>query len=213
MGKETHRGELEKAIGDYLNKTGNALDSNGEEIKDVYLYAGLVGIPFSTLYRYICPAEDKIRILGNGERGKKKLISNDNIQFIRENFTRLDRANDGASRQEGTDYLMSTVTNLSRAQASRQLTRVVLPKFHEVGLLKKTVQKVQETTSDRIAISLPQQFRWHVAVDNAYKTLRETNLGLCCLLLLYFVLVVKRFGHILLVSSCHLLIVSLADMR
>ena len=50
-GKEPHRGELEKAIGDYLNKTGNALDSNGEEIKDVYLYASLVGIPFSTFYR------------------------------------------------------------------------------------------------------------------------------------------------------------------
>ena len=156
-GKEPHRGELKKAIDDYLNKTGNALDSNGEEIKDVYLYAGLVGIPFSTLYRYICPAEDKRRILGNGERGKKKLISNDNIQFIGETFTRLDRANDGASRQEGTDYLMSTVPNLSRAQALRQLTRVVLPKYHKVGLLKKTVQKVQETTSDRIAISLPQQ--------------------------------------------------------
>ena len=74
---------------------------------------------------------------------------------------------------------MSTVPNLSRAQASRQLTRVVLTKCHEVGLLKKKVQKFQETTSDRIAISLPQQFRWHMAVDNAYKTLRETNLGLC----------------------------------
>ena len=62
-GKEPHRGELEKAIDDCLNKTGNALDSNGEEIKDVYLYAGLVGIPFGTLYRYLCPAEDKRRIL------------------------------------------------------------------------------------------------------------------------------------------------------
>ena len=46
-------------------------------------------------------------------------------------------------------------------------------------MLKKTVQKVQATTSDRIAISLPQQHRWHVAVDDQYKFLRETNVGLC----------------------------------
>ena len=74
---------------------------------------------------------------------------------------------------------MSAVPNLTRPQASRQLSRVVIPEGHKAGILKKTVQKVQATTSDRIAISLPQQYRWHVAVDDQYKFLRETNIGLC----------------------------------
>ena len=91
--------------------------------------------------------EGLLEMESEGKRSLSAMITYNSSERF---FTRLDRANDGASRQEGTDYLMSTVPNLSRAQASRQLTRVVLPKCHEVGLLKKTVQKVQETTSDRM---------------------------------------------------------------
>jgi len=38
---------------------------------------------------------------------------------------------------------------------------------------------VQCTTSDRIAINLPQQYRWHVAIDNEYNFLREKNCVVC----------------------------------
>lgn len=178
-GKEPHHSKLQKAIDDYLNKTGDALDNNDEWIEDINVYAALVGIPYNTLYKYVCPRAESRRVLGVGTRGRTQLISDDNVKFIGETFVRLDRSNDGASRKEGTDYVMSTVPNLTRPQASRQLSRVILPKCHEAGLLKKGVQKVQATTSDRVAISLPQQYRWHKAVDNAYKFLRETNIGIC----------------------------------
>ena len=178
-GAPANRQRIEKAISDYLNKEGNAIDRNGVFIENRTIYAGLVGIPFNTLYRYIHPDEEKRQKLGNGERGRKKLIDGENCDFVAETLARQDRCNDGASRKEAIDIIMDIEPDLTRKQASRQLSRVILPVAHANGILKKSLQKVQCTTSDRIAISIPQQYRWHIAVDAEYDFLRENNRGLC----------------------------------
>ena len=95
---------METAINDWFQKTGDAVDSNGEAIEDASVFAGLVGIPYHTLYKYIHPEEGKRRILGNGERGRQKLLDNDDVQFLGETLARLDRCNDGASKKEGTEH-------------------------------------------------------------------------------------------------------------
>ena len=91
------------------------------------IYAGLVGIPFNTLYRYIHPDEEKRQKLGNGERGRKKLVDGENCDFVAETLARQDRCNDGASRKEAIDIIMDIEPGLTRKQASRQLSRVILP--------------------------------------------------------------------------------------
>jgi hypothetical protein len=45
---------LAKAIQDWLNKEGDAINENGEEILDAHLFANKLGIPPQTFYKYIC---------------------------------------------------------------------------------------------------------------------------------------------------------------
>jgi hypothetical protein len=172
------RDKLDKAINDWLEKTGDALDANGEEIKNLHTYANLVDIPFDTIYKYVHPDVDKRRTLGKGERGRKQLLSDGDKKFLAETLCRLDRANDGASTKEGIDMVMD-VGGLSRTQARLQLTRRVIPAGNDARILKKNLQRVQATTSHRVNLNIPQQFRWHTAVDNEFKFLREKNIGLC----------------------------------
>lgn len=144
---------MEKAINDWFKKEGDTVDNNGENVEDMHVYTDLIGIPYDSLYRYIHPNKEKQKILGNGERGQHKLMGNDNNQFIGETLARFDRYNDGTSKKEATYIVTSTVPNLTRLQASMQLSRRVIAEAHSVGIRKKTVQKVKATTSDRITIT------------------------------------------------------------
>ena len=49
-GAPPHRAKMETAINDWFQKTGDAVDSNGEAIEDASVFAGLVGIPYHTQY-------------------------------------------------------------------------------------------------------------------------------------------------------------------
>jgi hypothetical protein len=70
-GKGEHRDLLAKAIQDCLNKEGNAIDENGEEILDTYLFTNKLGIIPQTFYKYICT--ENCRILDDGSCGKKEV--------------------------------------------------------------------------------------------------------------------------------------------
>jgi len=48
-----------------------------------------------------------------------------------------------------------------------------------LGVLKRTAQKVQATTTGRTNINIPQQYCWHKLVDEVYNYLRTINTGLC----------------------------------
>ena len=100
-------------------------------------------------------------------------MGDDDVKFVAEILCRLDRANDGASTKEGTDIVIDLVPHLSREQAQRQLTRRVIPEGNNSQILKKNLQKVQAATSHRVNLNIPQQYRWHVAVDDEFKFLRD----------------------------------------
>ena len=53
-GKGEHRDLLMKAIQDWLNKEGDTIDENSEEILEAHLFANKLGIPPQTFYKYIC---------------------------------------------------------------------------------------------------------------------------------------------------------------
>ena len=94
-------------------------------------------------------------------------------------LTRADRGNGGYSRKEATDLIQDLNPNIERQAAQKQLSRVVLPKNHEAGVLKEPAVKAQPTTSDRTNINIAQHYRWHRLVDQKYDHLRATNTGPC----------------------------------
>ena len=138
MGAPSNRERIEKAINDYLNKEGNAIDCNGAFIEDRNVYAGLVGIPYNTLYKYIHPDEGKRKTLGNGRRGPNILVEDEHCQFVAETLAGWNRCYDGfSSRKEAINIIMDVQPDLTRAPASRQFSRVILPQAHTKGILKK----------------------------------------------------------------------------
>ena len=178
-GKSPHRETLMEALDAWNKRTDMKFDENGEEILDYKIFANRMQIPPLTFYAYIHPDANKRRKLGNGERGKKKLLSDEDVKFAGEVLARQDRANDGYNVQEAMDMLKNLNPDMSRRAASRQLSRRVLPVNHARGILKKKPVKPQATTSDRTNINAAQQWRFHTLVDRVFDELRDANLGKC----------------------------------
>jgi hypothetical protein len=170
---------MHEAIQNWFDNSEDRFDDNGEIISSHAIYAHRVGIPCKTFYKYIHPDEKKRLVLGDGSRGKTKLLTDKGVKFTGEILARQDRANDGLSRKEAKDVIMDLNNNLSRSQAAKQLSRRVLPENSKAGVIKATTQKVQATMSDCTNISLGQQFCWHRIVDEEYDLLRTSNTGLC----------------------------------
>jgi hypothetical protein len=106
--KGEHRVKLEKAICDWNEKRGDIYDNNGERIDDYNVFANRIGIPANTFYKYI--NSDEPRQIGDGSRGKKRLIAGCVI-------ARADRGNDGLSSKEAVDMIQELVPNITRVSA------------------------------------------------------------------------------------------------
>jgi hypothetical protein len=204
-GKGEHRDLLAKAIQDWLNKVGNAIDKNGEEILEAHLFANKLGIPPQTFYKNICMGNR--RILGDGSCGKKKWMTKKDVLFAGCVLARADQENDGLSLKEAVDMIQELKPDITCKGACRQIIRYVLPVNVQASVLKKSAQKVQATTSNRTNINMVQQYRWHRTVQEVYNLMQTKNTGLCKLL-------GKSFGEIMphfiigldercLMSDCH----------
>ena len=88
---------MEKAIHDWLNQTGDVYDDNGEAIKSWRVFANKVGIPVNTFFKYINPNLEERRTLGNGARGKERLLTEEDLKITGAVLARADRGNDGLS--------------------------------------------------------------------------------------------------------------------
>ena len=168
---------MENALDDWHNDGETKYDDNGEEITDYVVFANKHGIPPSSFYKYINP--NNPRQIGDGTRGKKKLLNDDEIKLIGTVCARRDRANDGLTKSEATDLIQQVNPDITREAARLQLSRNVIPKNAAEGLIKSKVQTVQATTSDRTNINVAQQYRWHRNVDKSYNDLEEKNTGRC----------------------------------
>jgi hypothetical protein len=114
------------------------------------------------------PFANNPRQLGDGSRGKKRLMTTDKIKFTGCILARQDRVNDGLSTKETLDLVQELIKDTSRKSARNALFRHILPLNHALGVLKRTTQKVQATTTDRTNINVSQQYRWHTLVEEIY---------------------------------------------
>ena len=94
-GKGEDHVKMDKAIHDWSKKEGDIYDDNGEMINDWKVFANRLGIPATTFYQYIQPNDP--RQIGDGSRGKKRLMKMDEIKFAGCVLAWADRGNDGLS--------------------------------------------------------------------------------------------------------------------
>jgi hypothetical protein len=113
---------------------------NIEECCKCYEFAKNYGIPPQTLYMYIKPTTP--HILGEGSRGKKKWLTNDDVEFVGCVLTRADRENDGLSSKEAVDMIQELQPDLTREDTRKQILRYVLPVSSQLSVLKKCKKKV-----------------------------------------------------------------------
>ena len=122
-GKGEHCDLLEKVIDGWLNKTGKEIyDDNDEEIADWRVFVNKLGVPQSTLYKYINPNESKRCKLGDGARGEKSVLSCDNVTFVGNVLSRTDRGNTGMSTTEAIDMITKLKPGINRDTARHCLT-------------------------------------------------------------------------------------------
>ena len=161
---------LKKAVSDWDNKAGDYLV---ETPMSMQRFAQIVRIPYATFSPYVCEDKGKRKVVGIGV-GPTSLLDADATQFVADVLRRRDRGNDGVNRREGADLVQDLMPELSRTQAVTAFRRV---RAKNDDVLSGIV-KANRSTEKRSAITVPQQFRWHQAVDAAFAFLREKNTGL-----------------------------------
>lgn len=133
--KPPHRAKLEQAISEWDNKMGDALDINGNPVTSPHIFAAMVEIPYGTLYHYIHPDKSRHARIGNGV-GAKTILDETEIHLVGDVLARADHVNKGKSHWEAVDCVQELRPDLSRTQSRQQLTRNILPKNVERGVLK-----------------------------------------------------------------------------
>lgn len=103
------------------------------------------------------------------------------VSFAGDVAARYDRGNNGLNLGQMATVIQELKPNLSRSQATRQVSRRIIPVNAKRGILKPNLVKAQSTTSDRTAITADQQFRWTKLVDDEYMyaRARRVNTGTC----------------------------------
>jgi hypothetical protein len=165
--------ELEVAVNDWLGSCGRftELPLNGQNLKN---YAALVGINYKSLVPYVSADAGKRRKLSGGWGHKNRIISSDVEEFIVAVMRRRDRANDGVSRTEAIDLLQDLLPATPREKLAKAFDVTIRPQ-HSFELTN--IVKAQASTVKRCEITVPQQYRWHAAVDGALDFLRRMNMG------------------------------------
>ena len=163
---------MQTAVNNWDAKSGTILqDAKEMPLKD---YAARVGIPYPTLQKYCNRDEGKRTVLGSSV-GTASLFSDEQQQFAVDVIVRHDRGNDGLNRRRCIDVLHDLQPGLKRKNVAQSFDRNVRPRHKDelTGIIHANA-----TTSKRTAITVPQQYRWHSAVDQAHAFLREKNTGL-----------------------------------
>ena len=114
-------------------------------------------IPFSTLQNHVCPDDSKRIKLGSSV-GKTPIIGSAEKKVIVDVLIRKDRANEGVGVDGAVDILEQMLPNCSRKQLDGAFRRTVRPQNKEYLTGSVSAQK---TTTQRSAITVAQQWRWH----------------------------------------------------
>ena len=168
---------MEKAINEWNEKKGRALDDNNNPVL-LNNFCKHVSIPYKSFSKYVKKSGTKTdnRVLGSIP-GRSMILSTTDQLYIAEVLARKDRANDGLDISEAIDLVMELNENVTRKQAHQHIKRCLMPNYAHI--IKPRVVAAQKTTTSRTQITLVQQFRWHETVTRAYNELKKRNKGTC----------------------------------
>ena len=174
----TNAAKLAQAVKEWNEKSGRAAEQEfiGEadmRKPSIREFCTMVDIPVGTFSKYVTPTDDKRQALGT-HAGKPAHLSADESQFVADNIRRADRSNDGLKRRQILDIVQEIVPSLSRGQSAQALRAVRHTHKALTGIVK-----AQATTTKRTAITVTQQYRWHMMIESCYAELRQHNTGLC----------------------------------
>ena len=108
---------LRKAVEEWENKSGSALDCDGEEVS-MKVYSNLVGIPYESFRKYVSKDTLKRRNLGVAP-GRKPLLDADEQEYVANVVARMDRANEGNEPYEVREYIRGMYPELTDIQAAQ----------------------------------------------------------------------------------------------
>ena len=89
-----------------------------------------------------------------------------------------DRANNGLARCEMIDLVQEFNPHLECLAESRKVSHHIIPETKQAGYIKGFVTP-QSTTTDRSAITVEQQSRWHTLVEDQCNILILHHDGVC----------------------------------
>ena len=164
-GKGAALERLTKAVHDWDNKTGAHLEDDPDNVS-LLRYAKLVDIPYNTLFAYAKMDTSSRKQLGISA-GKQPLFNKEDQQFAVDVVRRHDRGNDGLCKRRAIDVLHDMKPDVKRSAVRNSFDRTIRP--HHADVLTGIV-KANPTTVKRTAITVPQQYRWHLAVEQALTT-------------------------------------------
>ena len=114
-------------------------------------------IPYTTLQTHIT-SNDAKRIKLGSSVGRKSIIGCASAEIIADVLIRKDRVNQGVGVRGAVDILQEMHPEYNRKQLDQAFRRTVRPIYSE---RLTNLVAVQNTTTKRTAITVPQQFRWH----------------------------------------------------
>ena len=139
-------------------------------------FAKLRGIEPGTFRKYACGDKTKRRKLG-ASSGRKALVSDADQQLIVDSIRRRDRSNEGVSTQGAIDMVRTLKPEFTHKMAENQSFNTLKRKNGDVLTARMVVP--QNTTTQRCAITVAQQYRWHKLIDGLLADLRTRNTGVC----------------------------------
>ena len=128
-----------------------------EERISLHFFAEQRNIPYTTLQMHIT-SNDAKRIKLGSSVGRKPIIGGASAEIIADVLIRKDRANQGVGVRGAIDILEQMHPEFTRTQLDQSFRRTVRPLYSE---RLTNLVAVQNTTTKRAAITVPQQFRWH----------------------------------------------------
>jgi hypothetical protein len=144
-------------------------------------FAAMVGIPVGTLKPYIRVDVSKRQKIGQG-MGTKALLKPDESAFIVDVVRRADRGNAGMGNMTVLDSLTELRPDLTREQARNAWRKTIRPANNDT---LTGIVKAQATTTKRTAITVTQQWRWHVSRKGAIWDLKS-DFGVAGLFFVFF---------------------------
>ena len=152
---------LEKMTKVFTAWEDNQKNPEGER-KSMKTFAKVWETLFFTLQTHITSVHSKRIKIGSGV-GRAPIIGKAEGRIIADVLIRKDRANQGVGVSGAVDILEQMMPQYSRKQLDASFRDTVRPKF-AAELTNPAV--VQPTTIKRTAITVEQQWRWHMAKKN-----------------------------------------------